>query len=311
MEVPVTAQRPPSVDAGEHTKDDGYFGPDSVTWKVASHPALGIAAGCAGTIQMLYPQVMHMVDQASTFKQFPDLRAQRTGEFAVTVFFGDKQSADRAGEVLRKIHSSCEATDPTTGEVYHADKPELLEWVYNSLTWAMLRGSEVFGPSLSQDEQDRFIVEQQTTARMVGLDSDAQLRTRGELDDYMTAVLPKLAYGYDTRWFKAITVPSTIPMSIGAGIKQLMQWGSVALYMPEHRELFGIPWNRFRDITTIASVKAILTPIAMKPVDQVVPQLRQFVDENAFGARKRKIDPGPRIDNEPTEALIDGAAPTE
>jgi uncharacterized protein (DUF2236 family) len=222
------------------------------------------------------------------------------------VFFGDKAAADRAGEVLRMIHRSCEATDPTTGERYHASKPELLEWVYNSLNWAMLRGAEVFGPSLSSDDQDRFVVEQRTTARMVGLDPDAQVTTRAELDAYMVAVLPKLAYGYDTRWFKAMTVPTTFPKSPGAGIKQLMQWGSVTLFLPEHRDLFGISWNRLRQITTIAAVKAVLTPIAMKPFDQVVPQLRQFVDEAAFGSPKRKIDPGPRGGNEATEAVIDG-----
>jgi hypothetical protein len=124
----------------------------------------------------------------------------------------------------------------------------------------------------------------------------------------MTAVLPKLAYGYDTRWFKAMTIPSTIPTSVGAGLKQLMQWGSVALYLPEHRDLFGIRWNGLRDLTTVAAVRAILTPLAVQAVDQAIPQLREFVDENAFGARKRKVDPGPRAGNERTESLIDGDA---
>jgi uncharacterized protein (DUF2236 family) len=303
----MTAERPASVDAGEHTRDDGYFGPDSVTWRVASHPALGISAGCAGTIQMLLPQVMHMVDQSSTFQQFPDLRAQRTGEFAATVFFGDRASADRAGEVLQRIHAGCEATDPHTGERYRADKPELLEWVSVSLTWSMLRGAEVFGPSLEIADQDRFVVEQQTTARMVGLDPATLPTTRAEVDDYMTAILPKLAYGYDTRWFKRITVPSSFPTSLGAGIKQLTQWGSVALYLPEHRELFGISWNGFRQASTVASVKLLLAPMTTKPFEQVIPQYRAYVDEHAFGARKRTVDPGPRGGNPATEALIDGA----
>ena len=299
--------RPASIDAGAHTADDGYFGPDSVTWRVASHPALGLAAACAGTIQMLYPQVMHVVDQASTFRQFPELRAQRTGEFAATVFFGDKASADKAGEVLRRIHASCHAVDPHTGEAYTADKPELLEWVFNSLTWAMLRGAQTYGPSLSADDQDRFVDEQRTMARMVGLDPDEQLRSRAELDDYMQVVLPKLAYGYDTRWFKAITVPSSLPTSPGEAIKHLMMWGSVALYLPEHRELFGIRWNPIRQAATVAAVRAVLTPIAATPFDKAVPQFRRYVDDHAFGAPKRRVDPGPRGGNPATEALIDGA----
>ncbi|MCC5953631.1 MAG: DUF2236 domain-containing protein [Acidimicrobiia bacterium] len=294
--------RPASVDTGGHTNDDGYFGPESVTWRVAAHPALGLSAGCAGTIQMLYPQVMHMIDQASSFRDYPDLRAQRTGEFATTVFFGDRASADRAGEVLRRIHRSCVAIDPRSGEEYRADKPELLEWVFNSLTWALLRGTDVYGPSLSVEEQDRFVVEQHTMARMVGLDPEQQVRTRVEVDQYMQDVLPKLAYGYDTRWFKEITIPSTIPTSLGAGVKQLMQWGSVALYLPEHRELFGIRWNPIRQATTVGAVKLLLAPMAAKPINETIPQFREFVDENAFGARKRKVDPGPRGTADQTDA---------
>ena len=293
----MTSPRPASVDAGEHTQDDGYFGPDSVTWRVAAHPAMGISAGCAGTIQMLYPQVMHMIDQASSFRELPDLRAQRTGEFAATVFFGDRASADHAGEVLRRIHHRCVAVDPHTGEEYRADKPELLEWVFVSLTWSLLRGAEVYGPSLTPEEQDQFVVEQHTMARMVGLDPTDQVCTRAEVDAYMQDALPLLAYGYDTRWFKQVMIPSTIPTSLGAGVKQLMQWGSVTLYLPEHRELFGIRWNPIRQATTVASVKLLLAPIAATPFDQIVPQFREFVDENAFGARKRKVDPGPRSDD--------------
>ena len=231
----------------------------------------------------------------------------RTGEFAATVFFGDKASADKAGEVLRRIHASCHAVDPHTGEAYTADKPELLEWVFNSLTWAMLRGAQTYGPSLSADDQDRFVDEQRTMARMVGLDPDEQLRSRAELDDYMQVVLPKLAYGYDTRWFKAITVPSSLPTSPGEAIKHLMMWGSVALYLPEHRELFGIRWNPIRQAATVAAVRAVLTPIAATPFDKAVPQFRRYVDDHAFGAPKRRVDPGPRGGNPATEALIDGA----
>lgn len=66
-----------------------------------------------------------------------------------------------------------------------------------------------------------------------------------------------------------------------------------AVYLPEHRDLFGISWNGFRQASTVLSVKAILTPLAMKPVDQVIPQLRRFVDDNAFGAPRRKVSPGP------------------
>lgn len=286
--------RPRSIDAGEHTKDDGFYGPDSVTWRVAAHPVLGIAATAAATIQMLLPRVMHMVDQASSFREHPDLRAQRTGEFGATVYFGDTETAERAGEVLRRIHASCKAVDPRTGETYQADEPELLLWVHNALTWAIVRGTDIYGPSLDADEHDRFVAEQKVMARMVGIDPDVAPDTWSGLQDYMRSMLPQLAYGTDTRWFKEMVIPSGLPTSVGGAVKNLMGWGSVTLYEPEHRDLFGIRWNGVRQFTTVAAVKAILAPIAATPVDEMIPQFRQFVDENAFGARKRKVSAGPR-----------------
>jgi uncharacterized protein (DUF2236 family) len=285
----MSAERPPSIDAGEHTKDDGYFGPASVTWRVSSHPANGMVGTAAASIQMLYPPVMHMIDQASSFQKNPDLRAQRTAAFGATVIFGDKESADRAGEVLRKIHRACVATNPRTGEEYHADEPELLLWVNNALLYAELRAQELYGPSLKPDERDEFVVEQKIMARMVGLDMEAVPSTVAEVDEYMTSMLPKLGFGLDTKWFKELVLPHGIALAPGDAIKQLFGWGAVAVMAPEHRALFGIRWNRLRELAILSSVRALIAPLASKPIEQSLPQIRQFVDENAFGARKRKV----------------------
>lgn len=283
--------RPRSIDAGPHTQDDGYYGPDSVTWKVSAHPAAGMVGTAAASIQMLYPPVMHMIDQASTFREHPELRAQRTAEFGATVMFGDKASADHAGETLRKIHRSCVATNPITGEEYHADEPELLLWVNNVLIWVGLRAPSVYGPSITDDERERYVREQEVMARMVGLDTDLVPKSVADVEDYMASMAPKLAMTHDAIWFRDLVLPKGLPFALDPGdtVKNIMTWGAVSLMGPEHRDLFGIRWNKLRELVVTNSVRALIAPLAAKPVDDLLPQIREFVDENAFGARKRKV----------------------
>ena len=90
-------ERPDGIQAGPHTTDDGLYGPDSVTWKVFANPAVGIAATAAAMVQMLLPPVMYVVDQASSVRLKPELRAKMTGDYTVTITYGDVASAERGG----------------------------------------------------------------------------------------------------------------------------------------------------------------------------------------------------------------------
>src|SRR5687767_4994793 len=101
----MAAERPVVLDAeGGTPSDDGLFGPGSVTWRVMASPATSIGASAAVLAQMLHPRVMRMIDQASSFREEWDERARLTGEYALTISYGDAAAAERAGEVLRRIH---------------------------------------------------------------------------------------------------------------------------------------------------------------------------------------------------------------
>lgn len=299
----MSSELPRNIDRGPHTKDDGYFGPESMTWKVGITPGAAMLGVASATIQMLYPPVMHMIDQASSFREHPELRARRTAEYGVTTTFGDKEAADRASATLRKIHQRCFAVDPETGRRYGVEEPEYLLWVQNVLTWVGLRICTVYGPSLTPDERDQYVREQHEAGRMVGIEVDTMPDDEAELEAYMTSMLPKLAMGYDTIWFRDMVLPKGIPLSPGKSIEQLFTWGAIALFAPEHRELFGIRWNPIREVVIVTAVKAALAAAGNKTLDQALPAIHEFVDENAFGARKRRVDPGPA---EPAPASAGG-----
>jgi uncharacterized protein (DUF2236 family) len=286
----LTSSRPPGIDAGTHTADDGLFGPSSVTWRSMAHPSTGLAASAAAMIQMLYPPVMHVVDQASHVRENPELRAQRTSDYGTTITYGDVAAAEKAGETLRRIHARCTAVDPDTGARIAADDPHLLVWVHNSLTWAVLNTWRTYGPALTDVEREQFVVEQKISARLVGCDPDAVAGSVIELEAYMAAMEPRLAFSAPCVWFKELIEEK--PSSGGPGavaLKALLVQSAVSVMSDHHRALYGYRWSPLRQRLVVGSTSALLRGVQSKlPLEQAVGQLRERVDTHAFGSRRRR-----------------------
>jgi len=288
------SDRPEGIITGAHTVDDGLYGPDSVTWKVFANPSVGVAATAAAMVQMLLPPVMYVVDQASSVRIKPELRAKMTGDYTVTITYGDVASAERAGEQLRRLHSTRKASDPITGAPYQADDPDLLVWVHQALTWVILRGTRVYGPNLTPAEEDTFVAEQRAVAaRLVGCNLDSVSQNVAALDAYMDSMLPKLALSTPALWFKDMMVPPNWAKNPEGAIKSLIANASAMLMGDEHQKLYGFHFNAFQRLTTVNGTKMLINA-AMKnsTVDSALPAIREYVDTHAFGARRtRVVDP--------------------
>ncbi|TQL43733.1 uncharacterized protein (DUF2236 family) [Leucobacter komagatae] len=164
--------------------DNGYFGPDSVSWRVFSDPAarLGIAAGIL--LQALNPLMMRLL--AETAGGGSGLGASRPGQYLDTIIFGDRVHAEAAAEAVNALRADSAWTDPRTGMRLRGDNEEWRAWSHNALVYGLLRAAEAFGPELSRGEQDRFIVEQHTTACLLEIEDEAFLpATRAELEAYL------------------------------------------------------------------------------------------------------------------------------
>ncbi|MHB1138609.1 MAG: oxygenase MpaB family protein [Microthrixaceae bacterium] len=286
----MTATRPDHIDAGPHTADDGLFGPDSVTWRAMAHPSTGVGAATAAMIQMLYPPVMYVVDQASTFRQKPEQRAQRTSDWGTTITYGDVAAAEKAGETLRRIHSHCTAVHPDTGESIVADEPHLLIWVNNTLTWALLRAWDAFDLGLTPAERDQFVTEQKIAARLVGLDPDDVASDVAGLEAYMTAMEPKLSMSSPCLWFKDLMAEAPKDGGFGAAAaKKLMVQAGVSLMSEHQRALYGFPWGPVRERIVLGSARLLIGDAAKKlPFDSAIGAMRDHVDTHAFGARRQR-----------------------
>jgi uncharacterized protein (DUF2236 family) len=279
-------ERPEAVTVESRTKDDGLFGPDSITWRCHTDPTMLSIGGAAATTQMLHPKVMRMIDQASSFRRFPERRAQRTGEYIMTITYGDRETAEHAGATLRKIHQHATAVDPESGETYHAEVDDLLLWVHNSLTWSSLRAWDAYGPELTPAEQDQYITEQRIAAGLIAVPLDRVASTRAELDAYMDGMLPHLAVTHEAVWFRDMMVPTGFPLGVKPTISRIVNRAAIGLMAPEHREMFGIKWPEWQDRADHLAAAALFGAIRKKvPVAERVAGVREGLDATAFGAR--------------------------
>lgn len=285
MTTTPVSRRPNRIRFSGHTADDGLFGPESVTWHISALPQMGLAAHGAATLQMLHPMVMHMIDQASAFRTNPASRAELTALFGRTLTYGDTAAAHRAAEVLAKIHHRVTATDPVSGRVYHADEPDLLLWVHNTLQWMVLRVTDSFGPVLSATDKSKYLDEQVTAARLTGCDVEKVPTTERDLYAYIEGMTPLLAVGNDTVWFKEMVLPSSVAWKPATYLPHMLGVAVAGLMTTEQRRIYGVDRPGWQFEINRQILKGIFEAEARRiPVLSRISLERQKVDEKAFGS---------------------------
>jgi uncharacterized protein (DUF2236 family) len=175
-------------------RDYGFFGPDSVTWKVWLYPtsaALGFIR--AVVVEELDPHLVASVDQSGQVKRRPKLRYDRTMQYFATVKFGDAESVLRASDVLFTIHARAVGDDPVTGGRYDANAPASQLWIHLTAWHSILYTYEIFGPGrLSEAEEKQYWEECARAAEFQTIDPADVPRTREGIRAYFEAYRPML-----------------------------------------------------------------------------------------------------------------------
>ncbi len=287
----MASARPVAVEKQiELPADDGLFGPESISWRAFSGPSSAVAGATAVLLQMIHPKVVRMIDQASSVREAPEERARLTAEYLNTIIYGDTASAERAGEILRAIHARKKAVDPSTSETYTPNEPDLLMWVHCTLVWAILAGCRRWGPALTAPERDRFVDEQRTAARLVGIDPELAPGSVAELDAYMTRMLPHLAYVTDTRFMREMMVPPKLPFTPAGLVQLVMTRAAVDLLPPPVQDLYGFRWTGLNHaLVRLVSAIIMQTANSKMPYEKLLPELRAQSTAHAFGGAAKRL----------------------
>jgi uncharacterized protein (DUF2236 family) len=270
--------------------DPGYFGPESVTWRVHGDPAMALAGFRALLLQGVHPLVMAGFDANSVFRDDPWGRLQRTGEWVGTVTYGTRAEADRAGTRLRAVHARlAPGIEPETGRSYRIDDPDLLLWVHCTEVESFLSTYRRCGGSLSPQDADRYVAEMVTSARLVGLDPAAVPRTTAEIEQYYERVRPQLHVTTVARrnalWGFAPPMPRWVQLVTPA--RPL--WASLVtiaagMLPPWARRLYGLPGLPTTDVAATLSGRALRTALVALPDQWISSPARRAAFERIAAA---------------------------
>ena len=173
-------------------RDQGLFGPESVTWRVVGHQASIVGGLRSLIIQSLHPLAMAGVAEFSDYRRRPLQRLQRTSRYVAATTFGTTEQAHAAAATVRRVHKRIHGVDPVTGRSYSADDPATQVWVHIVEMHSFLAAYRVFGGSLSDEEEDRFFAENVRVAELVGTPASMVPSSVAEVREYFDSVRPEL-----------------------------------------------------------------------------------------------------------------------
>lgn len=179
----------------EPAEDYGFFGPNSVTWKVWRYPtSLTVGFQRAVTIEELDPALIAAVDQTDAVRYRPRTRYDRTLRYFAMVAFGDTRSTSKAADILVKVHSKGIGVEPLSGNRYDANDPHSQLWIHLTAWHSILYAYEKYGPGkLTAAEEERYWQECAIAAELQTCDPADVPRTRDGIRDYFETMRPRLA----------------------------------------------------------------------------------------------------------------------
>lgn len=167
--------------------DEGYYGPDSVSWRVFSDPGSILGAKNAVFLQMLEPGMMTHFQRVSLTSEGPDemaARFDRTSAYLRDAIFADRAHADAAAAHVDRLHENASWTHPETGETTTAKQPDWQRWTWWTYIWSAVRGYQEFGPGMSDADADRLVVESRIGGEKLHVPGP-YFTTFAELDAYI------------------------------------------------------------------------------------------------------------------------------
>ena len=168
--------------------DTGFFGPDSVSWKVHREVTVLFGGARAVLMQAAHPLVIAGARETGFYERNPWRRLQRTLILTYTITFGTKDEARAAADRINDVHARIKGVDDVTGLPYDALDPELLLYVHACLVDSALIFEELTVGRLDEAGRQRFHEEQMLAAEMVLVPRELIPPTVQELRAYLRSV---------------------------------------------------------------------------------------------------------------------------
>ena len=165
--------------------DPGYFGPDSMMWKVNKEITVLFGGARALLMHAAHPLIAAGARQTSFYQRDPWKRLIRTLSLQNSVTFGTKKEADESAHRINKLHEVIKGRDEVTGGSYDALDQEQLLWVHACLQISSIYFYEKTVKKLTDEEKDKYHTENMLSAELVLVATKKIPQTHQDLIDWV------------------------------------------------------------------------------------------------------------------------------
>ena len=165
--------------------DPGYFGPNSIMWKVNKEITVLFGGARALLMHAAHPLIAAGARQTSFYQRDPWKRLIRTLSLQNSVTFGTKEEADDSANRINKLHEVIKGEDPVTGGYYDALDHEQLLWVHACLQLSSIYFYEKTVKKLTDYEKDQYHKENMIAADLVLVNTKKMPQSHNELKNWV------------------------------------------------------------------------------------------------------------------------------
>ena len=165
--------------------DPGYFGPQSMMWRVNKEITVLFGGARALLMHAAHPLIAAGARQTSFYQRDPWKRLIRTLSLQNSVTFGTKQEADESAHRINKLHEVIKGKDEVSGGTYDALDHEQLLWVHACLQVSSIYFYEKTVKRLTDDEKNQYHAENTIAAEMVLVDINKVPKTHEGLKEWV------------------------------------------------------------------------------------------------------------------------------
>ena len=165
--------------------DPGYFGPNSMMWKVNKEITVLFGGARALLMHAAHPLIAAGARQTSIYQRDPWKRLIRTLSLQNSVTFGTKTEADESAHRINKLHEVINGEDIVTKKIYDALDQEQLLWVHACLQISSIYFYEKTVKKLSESEKNQYHKENMLAAKLVLIDENNMPQSHDELKQWI------------------------------------------------------------------------------------------------------------------------------
>ena len=165
--------------------DPGYFGPNSMMWKVNKEITVLFGGARALLMHAAHPLIAAGARQTSFYQRDPWKRLIRTLSLQNSVTFGTKMEADESAHRINKLHEVIKGEDVVTKKIYDALDHEQLLWVHACLQISSIYFYEKTVKKLSESEKNQYHKENMLAAKLVLIDENNMPQSHDELKQWV------------------------------------------------------------------------------------------------------------------------------